>query len=168
MAVGYVIGGVLMAGAGLVEIFLGVDAEQQSLEEIAAPLSAAEETTGAEQPGTAAEPVSPSPVGPYPPPRRHVGRVVWSPQPQASVYPRHDMYLAREVDAIVDALERLSPQSPLQLSRSVAAQYWGRFRTAVRSGLASGRIRRVGRHSLAAASRPPARSLVGADSEYRH
>ncbi len=170
VAVGYVIGGVLMAGAGLVEIFLGVDAEQQSLEEIAAPLSAAEETTGAEQPGTAAEPVSPSPVGPYPPPRRHVGRVVWSPQPQASVYPRHDMYLAREVDAIVDALERLSPQSPLQLSRSVAAQYWGpgRFRTAVRSGLASGRIRRVGRHSLAAASRPPARSLVGADSEYRH
>ena len=81
-----------------------------------------------------------------------------------------DTYLAREVDAIVDALERLSPQSPLQLSRSVAAQYWGpgRFRTAVRSGLASGRIRRVGRHSLAAASRPPARSLVGADSEYRH
>ena len=40
MFIGYMIGAVLMAGAGVVEIFLGVDAEQKSLEEIAAPISA--------------------------------------------------------------------------------------------------------------------------------
>ena len=39
MFLGYMIGAVLMAGAGIVEIFLGVDAEQKSLEEIAAPIS---------------------------------------------------------------------------------------------------------------------------------
>ena len=42
VAVGYVIGGSLMLASGLVEVFIGVDAEQMSLEEIAAPVSAAE------------------------------------------------------------------------------------------------------------------------------
>jgi MFS family permease len=168
VAVGYVIGGCLMAGAGLVEIFLGVDAEQQSLEEIASPLSAVDETTGSEQAGAAERPAPPSPVGPHPPRRRHVGRAVWSPRPQASVYPRRDIYLAHEIDAIVAALDRTSPQSPLRLSRSVTAQYWGpgRFRTAVRSALASGRIRRVGRNNLAAASRPLAPPLAGSETKY--
>jgi MFS family permease len=36
---GYIAGAVLMAAGGLVEVFLGVDAEQKSLESIAAPLS---------------------------------------------------------------------------------------------------------------------------------
>ncbi|KLO62738.1 MFS transporter [Dermacoccus sp. PE3] len=42
MAPGYWLGGALMIGAGILEIFLGVDSEQQSLEDIAAPLSAQE------------------------------------------------------------------------------------------------------------------------------
>src|SRR3984893_7136055 len=42
VAVGYVIGGCLMAGAGLVEIFLGVAAEQRPLEELALPLTVAD------------------------------------------------------------------------------------------------------------------------------
>lgn len=41
VAIGYVIGGALMFVSGLVEIALGVDADGKSLEEIAAPLSAA-------------------------------------------------------------------------------------------------------------------------------
>jgi MFS family permease len=162
MAVGYLIGGCLMAGAGLVEVFLGVDAEQQSLEDIAAPLSAADETavdetaaghTGA---GAAGARPAPSPVGPYPPPWRRFGQTAWSPRPQASLYPRSDPYLAREVDAIVDTLSSSGPLSPLELSRAVSAQYWGpgRFRMAARSAIASGRIRRVGRNRLAAASQP--------------
>ena len=42
VAVGYYIGAGLMIAAGLVEVFLGVDAEGKSLEDIAAPLSASE------------------------------------------------------------------------------------------------------------------------------
>ena len=163
VAVGYVIGGCLMAAAGLVEVFLGIDAEQQSLEDIAQPLSAAEPAAGTERPGAERRPAPPSPVGPYPPPRRHVGRVAWSPRPQASTYPGADPYLAREVDAIVDALTQEGSLSALELSRAVGARFWGpgRFRAAVRSALASGRARRVGRNHFAAASQPAASSVAG-------
>jgi MFS family permease len=37
--IGYVIGGVLMVLAGLVEMWIGVNAERQSLENVAPPLS---------------------------------------------------------------------------------------------------------------------------------
>jgi MFS family permease len=49
VALGYVIGAGLMIAAGLVEVFLGVKAERQSLEDIAAPLSqtAAQRTANA-------------------------------------------------------------------------------------------------------------------------
>ena len=39
VALGYVIGAALMIAAGLVEVFLGVDAERRPLEDVAAPLS---------------------------------------------------------------------------------------------------------------------------------
>ena len=39
VAFGYLIGALLMLGAGVVEAFIGVDAEQKPLEEIATPLS---------------------------------------------------------------------------------------------------------------------------------
>ena len=39
MFVGYLIGAGIMVAGGLVEIFLGIDAEQQSLEDVATPLS---------------------------------------------------------------------------------------------------------------------------------
>jgi MFS family permease len=45
IAIGYFIGAVLMIGGGLVEAFLGVKAEGQSLEDIAQPLTA-EDTSG--------------------------------------------------------------------------------------------------------------------------
>jgi hypothetical protein len=40
--IGYIIGAALMIAAGLVEAFIGVDAEGQSLEDIAKPLTADE------------------------------------------------------------------------------------------------------------------------------
>ncbi len=43
IASGYFIGAVLMIGGGIVEIFLGVKAEGQSLESIATPLTAEDE-----------------------------------------------------------------------------------------------------------------------------
>ncbi|MET0977066.1 MAG: MFS transporter [Leifsonia sp.] len=45
VALGYFIGAGLMIGAGLVEVFLGVDAENKSLEDIATPLSVDEGTS---------------------------------------------------------------------------------------------------------------------------
>jgi MFS family permease len=45
-AVGYLIGAGLMIAAGLVEVFLGVDAEQKSLEELAEPVSAVSDSDG--------------------------------------------------------------------------------------------------------------------------
>jgi hypothetical protein len=45
IAIGYFIGAVLMVAGGLVEAFLGVKAEGQSLESIAQPLTADDETT---------------------------------------------------------------------------------------------------------------------------
>jgi MFS family permease len=42
IAIGYFIGAALMIGGGIVEIILGVKAEGQSLEDIAAPLTAEE------------------------------------------------------------------------------------------------------------------------------
>jgi MFS family permease len=52
IALGYFIGSVLMIGGGIVEAFLGVRAEGQSLESIAQPLTAEEAETGGSQPVT--------------------------------------------------------------------------------------------------------------------
>ncbi len=46
IAVGYFVGAVLMIGGGIVEAFLGVKAEGQSLEDIAQPLTAEDAETG--------------------------------------------------------------------------------------------------------------------------
>ncbi len=149
--IGYVIGAALMIAAGVVEMFLGVDAEQKSLEEVAAPLSA--ENTGgapaAEGPkgkysSSAAAPRSRQ-ATPYPLPRRPVG-ATWAPRPQMSAYPHPNPYLAEEVNAIVTALGDGRTHSGADLSRALGARYWGpgRFREALRSALASGQARRVG------------------------
>jgi MFS family permease len=53
IALGYFLGAVLMIGGGVVEAFLGVRAEGQSLESIAQPLTAEESDTGGAQPAAA-------------------------------------------------------------------------------------------------------------------
>jgi MFS family permease len=54
IAPGYYVGAALMVAGGIVAIFLGVHAEQKSLESIAKPLTAQEEGTGAEPEGASA------------------------------------------------------------------------------------------------------------------
>jgi MFS family permease len=51
IATGYYIGAGLMIAAGIVEVFLGVEAAQKSLEEIAPPLSEVEEAPRRSEPG---------------------------------------------------------------------------------------------------------------------
>jgi MFS family permease len=53
IAIGYFIGAVLMIGGGVVEAFLGVRAEGQSLEDIAKPLTAEDADTGGQRPAEA-------------------------------------------------------------------------------------------------------------------
>ncbi len=45
--VGYLIGAAVMVAGGLVEVFLGVDAENKALEDVATPLSAVPAGAGA-------------------------------------------------------------------------------------------------------------------------
>jgi MFS family permease len=56
IAIGYYIGAVLMIGGGIVEAFLGVKAEGQSLESIAQPLTAEDVDSGA--PGSTPQPAT--------------------------------------------------------------------------------------------------------------
>ena len=49
IAPGYYLGAALMVAGGIVEIFLGVKAEGQSLEDIAQPLTAEDQPAGGEQ-----------------------------------------------------------------------------------------------------------------------
>ncbi|MCW2712221.1 MAG: major facilitator superfamily 1, partial [Marmoricola sp.] len=49
IALGYFIGAALMVAGGVVEIFLGVKAEGQSLESIATPLTAEEDAGGGQR-----------------------------------------------------------------------------------------------------------------------
>jgi MFS family permease len=56
IAIGYFIGAALMIGGGIVEAFLGVRAEGQSLENIAKPLTAEDEPPGSGEDRTAPQP----------------------------------------------------------------------------------------------------------------
>jgi MFS family permease len=164
-AVGYLIGAGLMCAAGLVEVFLGVDAERKSLEDLATPLSAGDDEGGEEGSGSASPPGGdtdirppvgePSTIRSGPVrtdartrrPRTPSQRASWAPMPQASVYPLDNPHLRSEVDGIVRALERSGGLSRAQLLNETGARRWGpgRFRDALRSGLATGRVHRVGR-----------------------
>ena len=170
VALGYVLGGVLMCGAGLVEIVLGLDVEQQPLEEIARPLSAtADADSGGSDEGDTIE-QSTSRTG-HPAPSdamtRRRNRTGWAPLPRASMYSGNDPFLAVEVEALVNALTDRSPQSAAELAHAASARYWGpgRFRIAMRSGLTSGRIRRVRHNQYAAGISPAPTSHARADNK---
>ena len=162
IAVGYFIGAGLMIAAGLVEVFLGVDAEQKSLEEVATPLSSegaddADQQVGTHAPlggpGSAPVPAGSVPIGS----RAPMPRAGWAPMPSASTYPRDNPFQRSEVDRIVAALERSGDLTRERLATDVGARTWGpgRFRDALRSGLVSGRVRRVGRDRYAAGRPDP-------------
>jgi MFS family permease len=153
VAFGYLLGGILMFAAGLVEVFFGIDAEERPLEDISEPLSAV--AGNSEERGEAARQAPPRSLprqtGLAPVPRQWRGGSMWAPAQLASTYPRNNPYLASEVDALVATLDDHTSLTAAELQRNSAARHWGpgRFRQAVRSGVASGRIRRVGRDRYA-------------------
>jgi hypothetical protein len=152
LAVGYVIGAILMIAAGLVEVWLGVNAEQKPLEDIATPLTA--EDAGQHQPAAdgAAPPTAATGQ------RRQRRRVEPALTPQATYRqwsPMHPPYTApltdtardREISEIVATLAGAGPIERRQLARLVHADLWGpgRFSPALHKAVAQGKVRRTGR-----------------------
>jgi MFS family permease len=153
-AIGYLIGGGLMFAAGVVEIFLGVDAEKRSLEQIATPLTSAESSEGkpSKQPA-GRQPALPRNVRPYPYPAQtgRFGRYDLRPGSTAL----RETYRAvsdREIDIVVQALRQDGPATTSGLAKRIGARYWGpgRLREVVREAQRRGRVVRRGRETFAA------------------
>jgi MFS family permease len=151
LAVGYLIGAVLMIAAGLVEIWLGVNAEQKPLEEIATPLTA--EDADQHPAGDDAGPAVRTDKAHRRPHRRIEPAVNqqaryqhWSPMHAPYSAPFIDAARAREVDEIVAALTGASPMERRTLATRVHAERWGpgRFAPALRQALATGAVQRTG------------------------
>ncbi len=142
MFYGYVIGGGLMIGGGAVHRWLGVEAAEESLEDIAEPLSAeaggdGETTDRARQQRPSSRRVRSLPV------RR---RAIVSGLPTGSAAPAEDRDLEREVDVLSRALNEDGPAGRRELAQRVRARYWGpgRFSRALHTALREGRVRRRG------------------------
>jgi MFS family permease len=140
-AIGFFIGAAIMAIGGVVELFYGVKAEGESLEDIARPLTAED----ADQPRRPARRFRP---GPSRGGGRSPGMPVSAPVPP--------VVLTREVARIGQALEEHGPMTRDELARGVGARFWGpgRFSAALREAVLSGRARRLDRRRFAAAGRP--------------
>ncbi|MCF6524938.1 MFS transporter [Streptomyces sp. JJ36] len=169
---GYLIAAGVMIIAGLVHRFLGIAAEKRSLEGVAAPLSVEEareqekegqqaegerkEPEGAREPAAAgARPSGGRAAGPAPPTgppyRPYRG---YSALPMVLGPVGTDREIAGELEILVRALAEDGPATRSELQRRVRSRFWGpgRFRQALRAGLAEGRIVRSGRGRVEAAA----------------
>jgi len=160
VAIGYLVGAAVMAVGGIVEIFLGVRAEGEQLEDIAAPLTAQgeDEDAGAREERERTE-------------RRHrdrelrarTGRRRYMPGPGTSGFSpflatpvqQRPEWTDVEVDRIARVVGSEGEMDARQLAKEVGASRWGpgRFRAALREAAAEGSIVRVGRNRYAPAGR---------------
>ncbi len=175
VAIAFYIGAAIMAIGGIVELFFGVRAEQESLEDIAKPLTAEEaESEGegakgerpvgerdAERERTAEAPV-PSERGDRSRDeaaararrrRYRLGPGQTSSSPGMFVSAPTKVEFEREVSAIERVLADREPTERRELAQLVGARFWGpgRFQAALREAVESGRVRRVARNRFAAA-----------------
>jgi MFS family permease len=161
--IAYLIGAVVMVAGGIVELALGVRAEQRSLEDIAKPLTAREAEEGAER----AAPAQPDEserrrrerfereragrrryrLGP--------GRTAYSPfvTPSSVDDPT---WLDEEIEIIRRAVEEHGELSRDELARRIGARYWGpgRFRAALRQAAIEGAVSRNGRNRVGPSRHP--------------
>ncbi|HST26238.1 MAG TPA: MFS transporter [Gaiellaceae bacterium] len=166
--VAFLIGAGVMAVGGIAELFLGVRAEQASLEDVAKPLTAEEAEQGL-LPGEDETPSRWRERDERRTERERTGRRryrpgpgpgEWFPSPGqlgTSVRSRSASpgLLDREIDAIARVLEAGGPLPRSELARRVRANRWGpgRFAHALGEAEGEGRVRRVSRSVYA-----PARS----------
>ena len=153
LTIGYLIGAVLMIAAGLVEVWLGVNAEQKPLEEIATPLTAEDAAQPAAVPADASDSVGARTTRTRQ--RRRIEQPVtpqaayrhWSPMHAPYSSPLVDTTRGREVEAIVAVLAGDGPLERPQLAQLVHAGQWGpgRFAPALRQAVAQGKVHRTSR-----------------------
>jgi len=133
VAVAFWIGAAVMALGGLAELFLGVNAEQQPLEEVATPLTAED----AESAGSRQRPSRPSTSTAYFSP----GMLGTSLRTRGVGDPG---LRDREVETLARVVSEHGETSRAELARLAGARRWGpgRFGEALRVAVAQGRIRR--------------------------
>jgi len=167
--VAFLIGAGVMAIGGIAEIFLGVNAEQEQLEDIAKPLTAEEAETGKlagdEDDGAADEPTGRErrwqergerrasrerARGRRYRPGPGLGEAFYSPGMLGTAVhsrPVSQAILDREIDAIAAVVDQDGPLQREEIARRVGARRWGpgRFRNALSEAEVEGRIRRISR-----------------------
>ena len=149
VAIAFFIGAGIMAIGGIVELFLGVSAEQESLEDIAKPLTA-EDAEGEGEPDRDRDEAAARERR-----RRYrLGPGQTSSSPGMFVSAPTKVELEPEVSAIERALEGREATERRELAQLVGARFWGpgRFPAALHQAVDAGRVRRVSRNRFAAAS----------------
>ena len=147
VAIAFYIGAAIMAIGGIVELFLGVKAEQESLEDIAKPLTAED----AEGDGERDRGEAPA----HERRRRYrLGPGQTSSSPGMFVSAPTKVAFEREVSAIERVLAGREPTERRELAQLVGARFWGpgRFPAALHEAVESGRARRVSRNRFGPAS----------------
>jgi MFS family permease len=153
--IAYFIGAAVMAVGGIAEIFLGVRAEQRSLEDIAEPLSAqeADEDAAEDRQEPAADETETRHRARAE--RQRAGARRWRPGPgTASFSPFfshpatvRQEWLDREIELVAGVLEKAgAPLTRDEIAKRVGARHWGpgRLRAALSEAMAEGRIHRTG------------------------
>jgi len=140
VATAFLIGAAVMAVGGIAEIFFGVKAEQEPLEDIATPLTAEEAEHMPEREREGRRRYRPGPGIEYP---------YYSPGFMGTSLRRPTAVaeLQHEVEAIGRAVDEGGQVSRDELFRMVGGRRWGpgRFRRALDEAVAAGRIRRTSR-----------------------
>ena len=179
--VAFLIGAGVMAIGGIAEIFLGVNAEQEQLEDIAKPLTAEEAETGklagegeGEDEGAADEPTGRERRWQEREERRtsreRSGGRRFRPGPARGeafyppgmvgtavhTRPVAQALLDREIDAIAEVVEQQGPLQREQIAQRVGARRWGpgRFRNALSEAESEGRVRRISRTTYGPVDKP--------------
>jgi MFS family permease len=159
LQIAYLIGAAVMALGGIVEIFLGVRAEKQQLEDIAKPITAreAEEGTPEEAPESKRRREEAEARHRARRERERTGLRRYRPGPGSASFspffgqppPIPDQgRVDEEIGLIAAALVEHGRLSREELGRRIGARYWGpgRFRAALREALAEGAAREAGRN----------------------
>jgi MFS family permease len=157
VAIAFYIGAGIMAIGGIVELFLGVRAEQESLEDIAKPLTAEDAEGDSEREGGDA-PAPSAPRGEAAARERRrryrLGPGQTSSSPGMFVSAPTKIEFESEVSAIERVLAGREPTERRELAQLVGARFWGpgRFPAALHEAVESGRARRVSRNRFGPAS----------------